>query len=174
MLHTSLRLHMCLRVLLGYEPKKQSQKSFLLTLKLCLSTSGPSTCRLTFPTEICNNGANVLRKTLPIQLRGRARPAAIKQIKSGVTCSISAIPHKFSLYLFIKQKLYFRDQNLLSAYWFEEATPTHRQLGVLTWSKGSSDARRSTEQDSRCCSFLTKRKKTADFCEQKEFPEKFL
>lgn len=62
MIQTSLSLHMCLRVLLGHEPKKQSQKSFLFTLKFYFSTPGPFTHGLKFLTEICSNGTNIHRQ----------------------------------------------------------------------------------------------------------------
>lgn len=170
MLHTSLRLHMCLRVLLGYKPKKQSQKSFLFTLKFCFSTSGPSTHRLKFLTEICNNGANVRRKTLPFHLHGGARPAAIKQIKGGVKCPISAIPHKFSLFLFRNQTLYFQDQNLLVTYCFEDTTQMHRELRLLTWCESSGDAHGRVERESRHCSFLAEWKRAMAFLWTEEVP----
>lgn len=73
MIQTSLRSHMCLRVLLGHEPKKQSQKCFLFTLKFYFSTSGPATHGLKFLGEMRSNGTSMAKLSRPFACSEKTR-----------------------------------------------------------------------------------------------------
>lgn len=175
MIQTSLSLHMCLRVLLGHEPKKQSQKSFLFTLKFYFSTSGPSTHGLKFLTEICSNGTNIHRQTLlSICTLRQDQMLPNRHLKGGAKRPISATPHKFSLFLFRKQNLHFRDQKLLSAYCPEETTQMHTQLGLLTWPESSGDARGCAERGTSAAVFPLSGTGQRHFCQQKQLRKGFL